>query len=488
MSRENLENGETFGVHRGKLNANFTELYSIKLESNQVLTLSNTNPFTPTSPYHPATKAYADALRDAWDAVFNPQSISADIFARANHTGQSPPSSIAEDINDRFVSDVQVSNWDQKEDNIGSKGSAFNKNFGTIAGTVAEGNHLHTKTDIGLGNVDNTSDINKPISTLQQTAIDAKLNKITADFTPQSLAPSHQEGRVFYDSNSHTLNVYNDIADVTLNIGEENYIRIINKSGSTIFNGSVCRHNGVDVTTKLPMIALALADTVINATILGVATHDIPNNTEGFLTTQGKVSDIDYSAFPAGQPMYLSGTIEGGIVAIAPDIISQVGGILHSDVNGSLMVNIRSVIAFPALLGILQEALDTYALSSTYQDIDNYNISDSVGMTVNALTGHLNAPNDGWYRVSINLTATVSTASPGGDSILFRLFNVTQGIASSSTTLIINSANLTGSRSATGLFQANAGDDLVLQMASNDTTADLDFDSIAFDIESVNIR
>lgn len=33
------------------------------------------------------------------------------------------------------------------------------------------------KTDIGLGNVDNTSDANKPVSTAQQTALDAKMDK-----------------------------------------------------------------------------------------------------------------------------------------------------------------------------------------------------------------------------------------------------------------------------------------------------------------------
>jgi hypothetical protein len=32
-----------------------------------------------------------------------------------------------------------------------------------------------TKTDVGLANVDNTSDVNKPVSTAQQTALDAKL-------------------------------------------------------------------------------------------------------------------------------------------------------------------------------------------------------------------------------------------------------------------------------------------------------------------------
>ena len=33
-----------------------------------------------------------------------------------------------------------------------------------------------TKADIGLGNVDNTSDVNKPISTATQTALNGKLN------------------------------------------------------------------------------------------------------------------------------------------------------------------------------------------------------------------------------------------------------------------------------------------------------------------------
>src|SRR3546814_8891896 len=33
------------------------------------------------------------------------------------------------------------------------------------------------KGDVGLGNVDNTSDANKPVSSAQQTALDLKINK-----------------------------------------------------------------------------------------------------------------------------------------------------------------------------------------------------------------------------------------------------------------------------------------------------------------------
>ena len=46
--------------------------------------------------------------------------------------------------------------------------------------------HGTTKNDIGLGNVDNTSDLNKPISTATQTALDNKQNAI--GYTPENAA------------------------------------------------------------------------------------------------------------------------------------------------------------------------------------------------------------------------------------------------------------------------------------------------------------
>ena len=38
--------------------------------------------------------------------------------------------------------------------------------------------HQVTKVQVGLGNVDNTSDVDKPVSTAQQTALDLKVDKI----------------------------------------------------------------------------------------------------------------------------------------------------------------------------------------------------------------------------------------------------------------------------------------------------------------------
>lgn len=59
----------------------------------------------------------------------------------------------------------------------------------TVNGHALSANVTVTKSDVNLGNVDNTSDVNKPVSTAQQTAIDAKVIDSIAD-ADTSHAPS----------------------------------------------------------------------------------------------------------------------------------------------------------------------------------------------------------------------------------------------------------------------------------------------------------
>lgn len=60
----------------------------------------------------------------------------------------------------------------------------------TFTGTVAG----VTKTHVGLGNVDNTSDSNKPVSTATQTALDLKSNLVSPTFTGTPVAPTATGG------------------------------------------------------------------------------------------------------------------------------------------------------------------------------------------------------------------------------------------------------------------------------------------------------
>lgn len=54
-----------------------------------------------------------------------------------------------------------------------------------------------TAASIGLGNVDNTSDANKPVSTAQQTALDGKLNTWVA--VPASASSTGTAGQIAYN-------------------------------------------------------------------------------------------------------------------------------------------------------------------------------------------------------------------------------------------------------------------------------------------------
>jgi hypothetical protein len=68
-----------------------------------------------------------------------------------------------------------ISSWVALNSGTGSGSGAVASVNGQV-GTVVLG-----KGDVGLGNVDNTSDVNKPVSTAQQTALDKKADKTTTD-------------------------------------------------------------------------------------------------------------------------------------------------------------------------------------------------------------------------------------------------------------------------------------------------------------------
>lgn len=60
--------------------------------------------------------------------------------------------------------------------NIPDKPTTFPPTIGSTGTTAAAGNHTHTKSDIGLGNVDNTTDAGKPVTSAETTALGNKVS------------------------------------------------------------------------------------------------------------------------------------------------------------------------------------------------------------------------------------------------------------------------------------------------------------------------
>jgi len=183
--------------------------------------------------------------------------------------------------------------------------------------------------------------------TVVALATAATLNNPTiSDYTAYTptTAPSYAEGRVFYDSSAHTLNYYNDNSQMSLNIGQEQIVRVRNQTGSTIVNGSVVYISGA--TGQTPLITKAIATSYTTADVIGVTTTDITNNGFGYVTISGTVNDLDTSAFSDGAAVYLSASVAGTFTATeptTPNYSIQVGVITYSNnVHGKLLVAIQT--------------------------------------------------------------------------------------------------------------------------------------------------
>lgn len=169
--------------------------------------------------------------------------------------------------------------------------------------------------------------------------------------------PTQREGRVYYDPTAHTLCVYNDQTQASLNVGEENWVRVVNKTGVQINDGQVCTISGSQGNRPKVKLAQSISGSQSTYGVIGIATVDIPINAEGVITSFGVVHGVDTSNWNTGDILYVSSSAGQltNVLPVSPWEVIKVGVALNSTNNGSIFVSAQDYMSIHDIQGLLSQ-------------------------------------------------------------------------------------------------------------------------------------
>jgi len=242
-----------------------------------------------------------------------------------------------------FIDSSNVTIWDKQLELASMSGTAqFDDGNIDDAGIVVKSTDTDKKW-VWKSSTDAWTTDENIVTSLNVQAKSGVLDAL--DMNVLSSQPPHQEGVVFYDQDTHTLTLYNDESDIALQLGQEEFLRARNNTGATITNGMAVLIDGSHGNAA-PTISGAIATTESNSQVVGVTTHDIENNSFGYVTTYGLVRNIDTSHYSDGDEVFLSETLIGSGVSTSPTIPNykvRIGHCVRSHSNnGSVLVQLGS--------------------------------------------------------------------------------------------------------------------------------------------------
>ena len=152
-------------------------------------------------------------------------------------------------------------------------------------------------------------------------------------------------GRLTWNDTDGTLDLGLKGGNVTLQIGQEQNVRIYNETATDFVDMQVVKITGSSGTRLTANLAQGDSD-ANSASTLAIMTEPCASHGEGFATTFGLIRDLNTSAFSEGATLYLSPTTAGGITTtrpIAPNHTVILGWCVRSHATqGVIYVNINN--------------------------------------------------------------------------------------------------------------------------------------------------
>jgi len=253
-------------------------------------------------------------------------------------------------------------------------------------------------------------------------------------------------GRMTWNNTDGTLNLGMKGGNVTLQIGQEQLIRITNNTGVTFTSPQVVRLSGSQ--GQRLTVALAQANTEsASRNTFAIITEDVPHNTEGFATVSGLVRDVNTSAFLEGDSLYLSATVLGGLTSVKP--ISplhavHVGWCIRSHVTlGSIFVDVENGYELDELHDVLVSNLVnndvlTWDTAANVWKNTQIGVKASVLPTVTKTANYTVTNSD--YTIRVNGTSEITITLPSATTNTGKIF-IVKKVDSTQFKVIVNTTS-----------------------------------------------
>ena len=201
----------------------------------------------------------------------------------------------------------------------------------------------------GVGGTGDTSTAGQPFgpntTITSLTGVEGPIKAPTYIEFDQLANHAVQEAQLAWDGAEGTLELGLNTGDVVLHIGEETLFRVVNMTGSPIATGTLCMYVGTLGASGRLRIA-PWNGTAPSKTILGLATGNIANGANGFVTHFGKLRNVqtngaNYSESWADGDILYAGP-NGGLTKTmpqAPNTKTSVAVVIRAQAtNGTLFV------------------------------------------------------------------------------------------------------------------------------------------------------
>jgi hypothetical protein len=184
--------------------------------------------------------------------------------------------------------------------------------------------------------------------------------------------------RMQWNNTDGTLDIGLKGGAVTLQVGQEQVARVVNKTGADLLEAQYRAVRVDDAQGQRLAVKLAQADTAANAKgTLGIVTETIQNNQEGFITLTGQVREINTTGslqgetWADGDALWLSPTTAGGLTNIrptAPLFKVAVGYVEYAHINhGKIFVRVGEALGFDDLHNMNQTNAETAGQVMTWK-------------------------------------------------------------------------------------------------------------------------